>query len=80
LRDADRRFATVLASNPRDGPARFYHSYCERDPTGAPTPVGGVTQLEHRLHFKVAGGLHKQLMVDLAQHGNCVCIAIQSFL
>jgi adenylate cyclase len=47
-RDAGRRFATVLASNPSDGPARFYHSRCERYLTGAPPPLGGVIQLEHK--------------------------------
>jgi adenylate cyclase len=47
-RDADRRFATVLASNPSDGPARFYHSCCERYLSGASPPVGGVIQLEHK--------------------------------
>jgi hypothetical protein len=47
-RDADRPFATVLASNPSNGPARFYHNYCERDLTGAPPAVGGVIQLEHK--------------------------------
>jgi hypothetical protein len=46
-RDADRRFATVHASNPSDGPARFYHSYCEQDLTGAPTPVSGAIKPEH---------------------------------
>jgi len=46
--DAGRRFATVLASNPSDGPARFYQSRCERYLTGAPPAVGGVIQLEHK--------------------------------
>jgi adenylate cyclase len=46
--DAGRRFAAVLASNPGDGPARFYQSRCERYLSGAPTPVGGVIQLENK--------------------------------
>jgi adenylate cyclase len=46
--DADRRFATVLASNPSDGPARFYHTRCQRYLTGARPPVTGVIQLEHK--------------------------------
>jgi adenylate cyclase len=47
-RDAGSRFATVLASNPGDGPARFYQSRCERYLTGAPPPVVGVIRLEHK--------------------------------
>jgi adenylate cyclase len=47
-REAGRCFATVLASDPSDGPARFYHSRCERYLTGAPPPVGGVIQLKRK--------------------------------
>ena len=46
--DAGSRFATVLASHPGDGPARFYHSRCERYLTGGPPAVAGVIQLEHK--------------------------------
>ena len=47
-RDAGTRFATVLASNPGYGPARFYHSRCEQYLTGAPPPVAGVVRLERK--------------------------------
>jgi adenylate cyclase len=46
--DAGSRFATVLASHPGDGPARFYHGRCERYLTGAPPAVAGMIQLEHK--------------------------------
>ena len=47
-RDAGRRFARILARDPHDGPAHFYQSRCERYLTGAPPPVAGVIQLEHK--------------------------------
>jgi adenylate cyclase len=46
--EAGSRFDRVLASDPSDGPARFYHSRCERYLTGAPPQVAGVIQLEHK--------------------------------
>jgi adenylate cyclase len=47
-RDARRGFAAVLASDPDDGPARFYHRRCQRYLTGAPPPIPGVIQLEQK--------------------------------
>jgi hypothetical protein len=46
--DAGRRFATVLASDPSDGPARFYHGRCQRYLTGVPALAAGLIQLEHK--------------------------------
>ena len=47
-REAGGHFAQVLASDPSDGPARFYQKRCERYLTGAPPPVAGVVQLEQK--------------------------------
>jgi adenylate cyclase len=46
--DAGRRFATVLARDPSNGPARFYQKRCARYLAGAAPPVSGVIQLEHK--------------------------------
>jgi adenylate cyclase len=46
--DAGRRFATVLARDPSNGPARFYQKRCERYLAGAPPSVTGVIRLEHK--------------------------------
>jgi adenylate cyclase len=47
-REAGGYFAKVLASDPSDGPARFYQKRCERYLTGAPPPIAGVIQLEQK--------------------------------
>jgi adenylate cyclase len=47
-REAGGHFAKVLASDPGDGPARFYQTRCERYLTGAPPAVAGVIQLEQK--------------------------------
>ena len=47
-REAGGHFARVLASDPSDGPARFYQTRCQRYLTGAPPPVAGVIQLEQK--------------------------------
>ena len=47
-REAGGHFAQVLASDPSDGPARFYQKRCERYLTGAPPAVAGVVQLEQK--------------------------------
>jgi adenylate cyclase len=46
--DAGRRFATVLARDPSNGPARFYQQRCARYLAGAAPAVGGVIRLEHK--------------------------------
>jgi adenylate cyclase len=46
--DAGRRFATVLARDPNNGPARFYQQRCARYLAGAAPPVSGVIRLEHK--------------------------------
>jgi adenylate cyclase len=47
-REAGGRFASLLASDPSDGPARFYQRRCERHLSGPPLPVAGVVQLEQK--------------------------------
>jgi hypothetical protein len=47
-REAGRGFARLLASDPSDGPARFYQGRCERYLSAAPPPVAGVIQLEQK--------------------------------
>ncbi len=47
-REAGGHFARVLASDPGDGPARFYQTRCERYLTGVPPAVAGVIQLEQK--------------------------------
>jgi adenylate cyclase len=46
--DAGRRFGTILASHPGDGPARVYQRYCQRYLAVGPPPVAGFIQLEHK--------------------------------
>jgi adenylate cyclase len=47
-REACAHFARVSASDPNDGPARFYQRRCERYLAGAPPAVAGVIQLEQK--------------------------------
>jgi hypothetical protein len=47
-REACAHFARVSASDPSDGPARFYQKRCERYLAGAPPAVAGVVQLEQK--------------------------------
>jgi adenylate cyclase len=47
-REAGEHFAKILASDPSDGPARFYQQRCERYLTGATPPIAGVIQLEQK--------------------------------
>jgi cytochrome c-type biogenesis protein CcmH/NrfG len=46
--DAGRRFATVLARDPSNGPVRLYRQRCARYLAGAAPPVSGVIRLEHK--------------------------------
>jgi adenylate cyclase len=47
-REAGGLFTRLLASDPSDGPARFYQGRCERYLSGAPPQVAGVVQLEQK--------------------------------
>ena len=42
--DAARRFETILAAQPLDGPAAFYRKYCDQylDGTSVPTARGAI--------------------------------------